>query len=155
MADVFDPPTRAAVMRAVARRDTTPELIVRRALHRMGYRYRLDAADLPGRPDLVFPARRKVVFVHGCFWHAHHCPRGARIPASRTDYWRAKIDRNRRRDARVAKQLRRMGWSVAVVWECALAPRRRDAAIARLCRFLGPPGLAGALPRTAEAQGRP
>lgn len=85
-------------MRAVKGRDTGPELAVRRMLHARGYRYRLHRKDLPGKPDMTFPSRRKVVFVHGCFWHGHSCPRGARMPKTNADYWRAKIGRNRERD---------------------------------------------------------
>jgi DNA mismatch endonuclease, patch repair protein len=119
-------------MRAVKDRDTVPEMLVRRIAHRMGYRYRLHRKDLPGKPDLVFPSRRKMVFVHGCFWHGHECKRGARIPKANRDYWQAKIARNRARDTKNQESLYNMGWRVLVVWECetkdyeALAAKLRD-----------------------------
>ena len=130
-------PARAAVMRAVKARDTGPELIVRRLLFARGYRYRLHRADLPGKPDLVFPARRAVVFVHGCFWHGHACKRGARAPRRNADYWAAKIARNVARDAAAQAALAASGWRSHVVWECAL--RDRAKAMAALEEFLGPP----------------
>ena len=98
MADVFTPLERSSVMRAVKSSNTTPEIAVRRAAHALGLRFRLNRSDLPGKPDLVFPARKTAVFVHGCFWHGHDCPRGARMPASNRDYWLIKIGRNVARD---------------------------------------------------------
>lgn len=105
-------------MRSVRSRDTTPELIVRRAATALGYRYRLHKATLPGKPDLVFTARRKTIFVHGCFWHGHDCKRGAREPKSNVEYWRAKIQRNRQRDTNAIAALNEAGWKVLVIWEC-------------------------------------
>lgn len=105
-------------MRAVKSRDTTPELIVRRLIYRLGYRYRLYRPDIPGKPDLTFLGRRKVIFVHGCFWHGHHCSRGARVPKHNRDYWTEKIARNRARDTALHAQLQAMGWGVLTVWEC-------------------------------------
>src|SRR5437762_820821 len=117
-ADIFDKAKRSAVMRAVKSRDTKPELEVRRRLRAMGFRPATRPAKLPGSPDVVLVALRTVVFVHGCFWHRHEdCPR-ATTPATRTDYWQAKFDRNVVRDRRVVKQLRRLGWRVLTVWEC-------------------------------------
>ena len=121
-------------MRAVKSRDTKPEMIVRRLVHGMGVRYRLHRADLPGKPDLVFGPRRKVIFVHGCFWHGHDCKRGARTPKTNTDYWVAKIDRNRARDARSAAALEDQGWAGLIVWECEI--KDRDALATRLEDFL-------------------
>jgi DNA mismatch endonuclease (patch repair protein) len=118
LADVFNPEQRSAVMRAVKSRDTAPEMKVRRAVHAMGLRYRLHRKDLPGSPDLVFPGRRLVLFVHGCFWHGHDCRRGARLPATNADYWRAKIGRNTARDKAGGKALTKMGWRHAIIWEC-------------------------------------
>lgn len=138
---------RARVMRAVRGRDTAPERAVRRMLHAMGYRFRLHRADLPGRPDVVLPGRRAVVFVHGCFWHGHDCRRGARAPKRNADYWAAKVARNRARDAATAAALAAAGWRVFVVWECAL--RDRPALAAALAAFLGPPG--GAHQRVSPA----
>lgn len=121
-------------MRAVKGRDTTPEMVVRHLLHRLGYRYRLHRRDLPGNPDLVFGPRRKVIFVHGCFWHGHKCKRGSRRPATNTAYWNRKLDRNIERDTENQARLRDLGWSALVIWEC----ETKDAAalIERLTSFL-------------------
>jgi DNA mismatch endonuclease, patch repair protein len=107
-------------MRRVKGRDTTPELIVRRLIWRLGGRYRLHRRDLPGKPDIVLPGRRLAVFVHGCFWHGHDCARGARVPKANRDYWTGKIARNRARDAAAHAALVAAGWRVETVWECEL-----------------------------------
>ena len=120
MTDVFTPEKRSAVMRRVKGRDTAPEMKVRRMLRAVGIGYRLGGCGLPGRPDVVMKGRKVVVFVHGCFWHGHDCPRGARRPKANADYWIAKIERNRARDARVATELSAAGWLVLTVWECRL-----------------------------------
>jgi DNA mismatch endonuclease (patch repair protein) len=134
--DVFDPPTRSAVMRRVKGRDTGPERAVRQVLTRLGARYRLHRADLPGRPDIVLPGRRLAVFVHGCFWHGHDCARGSRVPQARRDYWTAKITGNRARDARNAEALASAGWRVETVWECELKARALPALEDRLRTLL-------------------
>jgi DNA mismatch endonuclease (patch repair protein) len=118
MTDVFTPEKRSAVMRRVKGRDTSPELAVRRILREAGIGYRLGGVGLPGRPDVVMQGRRVALFVHGCFWHGHDCPRGARQPRSNADYWIAKIDRNRARDDRVTAELQAQGWRVLTLWEC-------------------------------------
>ena len=128
------PEQRSRVMRAVKERDTTPEMIVRRLVHSLGYRYRLHRKDLPGKPDLVFPKLRKIVFVHGCFWHGHGCIRGCRVPKTNTDYWREKIRRNSERDISHMAALKAAGWQVAVLWECEL--RNSTSLRARLTKFL-------------------
>ena len=130
-------------MSRIRGRDTQPELIVRRLVHGMGYRYRLYRRDLPGRPDLVFPGRRKVILVHGCFWHQHDCSRGRR-PSSNRTFWDAKLDRNVARDRENIGALEGLGWSVFVVWECET--RDRDGLAARVSAFLGPPGSAAPPP---------
>lgn len=119
-ADVFDVAKRSAIMRAVKSRDTSPELAVRAAVRALGFgrRYRLDGAQLPGKPDLVFGALGKVVFVHGCFWHGHDCKHGAVRSKTRTAFWDHKIAGNRDRDARKAHALKKLGWHVETVWEC-------------------------------------
>lgn len=117
MVDTRTPQQRRRIMQSVGTLDTGPEMVVRRLLHRLGYRYRLHSGKLPGHPDLVFPARRKVVFVHGCFWHGHGCAKG-RLPKSRLDYWAPKIERNRQRDASVLTRLSDLGWQALVVWQC-------------------------------------
>lgn len=129
-----DPETRSRIMRAVKGKDTAPEMTVRRLVHSMGYRYRLHRQDLPGKPDLVFRRLRRVIFVHGCFWHGHNCARGARMPKANHTYWQNKISRNRLRDASSAAALRSQGWSVAVIWECELKDMARIRA--RLTKFL-------------------
>ena len=105
-------------MRRIRKTDTKPEMIVRRLLHAMGYRYRLHDKRLPGHPDIVLPRHRKVIFVHGCFWHRHNCPDGRKLPTSKPEYWGSKLERNRVRDARHIAELRELGWDVMVVWEC-------------------------------------
>lgn len=116
---------RSRIMRAVKSRDTAPEMKIRRLVFQMGYRYRLHRRDLPGTPDLVFSGRKKVIFVHGCFWHAHDCKRGARQPKTNMDYWHQKISRNRNRDSDHQKKLMEMGWDVLVIWECELKNTER------------------------------
>ena len=110
---------RSRIMRSVKTADTGPELIVRRVLHAMGYRYRLHRKDLPGRPDIVLASRRKVIYVHGCFWHGHGCAKG-QLPKSRTEYWQPKIEGNQARDAACTESLTRSGWAVLTVWQCEL-----------------------------------
>jgi DNA mismatch endonuclease (patch repair protein) len=114
------PEQRSRIMRAVKGSDTAPEMIVRRLVHRMGYRFRLHRKDLPGKPDLVFPRLHKVVFVNGCFWHGHDCARGARLPKANAEYWRVKIARNSLRDTANVAALSAEGWRTAVIWECEL-----------------------------------
>lgn len=111
-------------MASVKAKGTKPEMIVRRSLHRLGFRYRLHGSDLPGSPDIVFPSRRKVIFVHGCFWHGHEC-RWGRLPKSNVDFWRAKIDANRARDNRNVTDLQRLGWDTHTVWQCELREQAR------------------------------
>jgi DNA mismatch endonuclease (patch repair protein) len=118
--DNLTPGQRRETMRRVRSVDTGPELKLRRALHRLGYRYRLHDSALPGKPDLVFPSRRKIIFVHGCFWHGHACPAGGNRPASNLVYWNAKLQRNSARDRANRAKLRSLGWDVLVVWECQL-----------------------------------
>ena len=136
MPDQFSPAERSRIMRAVKSGDTAPELIVRRLIHAMGYRYRLHGSDLPGKPDIVLPRLGKAIFVHGCFWHRHACPSGQSAPATRVDYWQAKFDRNVTRDRTSLRKLRRLGWSVLVVWECQTRTQKLAALRARLERFL-------------------
>jgi DNA mismatch endonuclease (patch repair protein) len=136
MPDQFSAAERSRVMRAVKSGDTTPELIVRRLIHALGYRFRLHRRDLPGQPDLVFPRLGKAIQVHGCFWHRHACDAGQSTPATRLDYWNAKFARNVERDRRNLRALRRLGWSVLVVWECQTRTSKREALEGRIARFL-------------------
>lgn len=110
---------RSAIMRAVPGKDSKPEMVVRRALHRLGYRFRLHRSDLPGTPDIVLAKRRVAIFVHGCFWHRHTGCRLASSPRTRVEFWQTKFDRNVQRDAIVAQKLDALGWRVLVIWECA------------------------------------
>lgn len=109
---------RSERMSRVRPKDTKPEWVVRRLLHRLGYRYRLHVRGLPGQPDLVFPSRKKVIFVHGCFWHRHPRCKNTRLPKSRLDFWKPKLEGNRKRDLKHQRQLRRLGWKFLVIWEC-------------------------------------
>lgn len=118
MADVLTSEQRRRNMQAIRGRDTKPEMIVRRIVHRLGYRFRLHRRDLPGRPDIVLPRLRKVILVHGCFWHQHGRCRYATRPATRPEFWASKLDGNRARDSRVRRELRSLGWKVLIVWEC-------------------------------------
>jgi DNA mismatch endonuclease (patch repair protein) len=124
MADTVSPEVRSRMMSGIRGHDTKPEMVIRRALHAAGFRYRLHDRKLPGRPDLVFPGRRAVLFVHGCFWHGHGCHL-FRIPATRTEFWREKITGNVERDIVSAKKLHSAGWRVGIVWECALKGREK------------------------------
>lgn len=123
MPDVHDRATRSRNMAAVRGKDTKPELLIRRGLHGLGLRYRLQGKDLPGKPDLVFPKYKAVVFVHGCFWHGHDCPL-FRLPGTRTEFWRTKISSNVLRDHKAHTALQAQGWRTATVWECALKGRK-------------------------------
>ena len=119
MADTRTPQQRRHIMQSVGTKNTTPELTLRRVLSGMGYRYRLHAKKLPGRPDIVFPGKKKAIFVNGCFWHLHGCAKG-QIPKSRQDYWEPKLRTNRDRDDSNTRKLEALGWSVLVVWQCEL-----------------------------------
>ena len=121
-------------MASVRSQDTGPEMILRRALHRLGYRFRVNVRTLPGCPDVVFPSRHKIVFVHGCFWHAHGC-RWGKAPKSRQTFWDDKRAANRRRDRRVRRQLRRLGWQTLTVWQCQL--KNPGPVLRKVVRFLG------------------
>ncbi len=123
--DVFTPAKRSAVMRAVKGADTKPERAVRRLLWAQGYRYRLNARDIAGKPDIVFRPRKAAIFVHGCFWHGHECKRGARAPKANAGYWQAKIARNRARDGATLTALKQAGWRALVIWECELKDEAR------------------------------
>lgn len=133
--DKLTPERRSANMRQIRSQNTSPELSLRRILHRLGYRFRLHRKDLPGKPDLVFPARKKAIFVHGCFWHQHSGCREGRVPGSRPEYWGPKLLRNQQRDAAAQAALKQQGWHCLVVWECEL--KNRAAALKRVKRFLG------------------
>ncbi|MDQ6676293.1 MAG: very short patch repair endonuclease [Acidobacteriota bacterium] len=127
---------RSLLMSRVRSKDSRPELIVRSMVHRMGFRYRLHASTLPGSPDLVFAGRKKIVFVHGCFWHGHSCRAGRNRPESNQGYWDIKLKRNMRRDRASSDKLRHAGWSVLRVWECQTRAKQKDWLAHRLGSFL-------------------
>lgn len=127
MVDSLTPEARSALMSRIRGKNTKPEMFVRRLVHGMGYRFRLHRKDLPGKPDLVFPRLKKVIFMHGCFWHYHDDPecKSARIPKSNQAFWKPKLEGNRARDKSNEAKLRELGWEVMVIWECQT--RKRDA----------------------------
>lgn len=118
--DTMTPKERSERMRLIHGRDTSPEMTVRSFIHAWGFRYRLHVRSLPGCPDLVFPARHKVIFVHGCFWHRHNRCKLSRLPKSKLDFWLPKLEANKQRDARARRALTALGWSSLVIWECEL-----------------------------------
>ena len=130
--DTMTPEQRRACMSTIRSRDTAPEKRLRSDLHRAGFRFRLHVKSLPGTPDLVFPGRRKAIFVHGCFWHSHKCRRGTR-PKSNMEFWNRKLDGNRKRDARNQKRLSMLGWRSLTIWECEV---RTHQAVRKAIRFL-------------------
>lgn len=119
MTDIVDPATRSRMMSGIRGKNTKPEIIVRQALHKAGFRFRLHRKDLPGNPDIVLPRYRAVIFVHGCFWHGHGC-RYFKVPKTRTDFWLDKIMANAKRDRQKEDALRATGWTVLTVWECEI-----------------------------------
>lgn len=134
MADKLTPQRRSANMAAIRSKNTKPEIIVRSLAHRLGHRFRLHRRDLPGAPDLVFPRLRKVIFVHGCFWHQHSECREGRPPKSRPEYWGPKLSRNVARDEKHVSDLKALGWKVLTLWECEVADADRTKR--RITKFL-------------------
>ena len=132
--DTLTPEKRSEVMRRIRSKDTKPEKRLRCALHKAGFRFRLHCKSLPGSPDIVFPAKQKVIFVHGCFWHSHRCRYGSYRPKSNRDYWLPKLAENKKRDMRNRRRLTTLGWRSLTVWECEL--RNLDRALAKAIRFL-------------------
>lgn|SRR5690554_966683 len=128
---------RSENMRRIRSKDTAPEMIVRRLAHRLGYRYRLHCKDIPGKPDVVFPGRRKVILIHGCFWHQHPGCREGRPPKSNAAYWLPKLERNIKRDKATLEQLEAAEWDTLVLWECEIKDHESLRQI--LVDFLGPP----------------
>lgn len=132
--DKLDARRRSENMRRIRSKHMAPEVAVRRIIHSLGFRFRLHRRDLPGKPDIVLPRHRKVIWVHGCFWHLHEGCREGRVPSSREDYWRPKLERNIARHAENDDRLRALGWQTMVVWECEL--KNESAVRERLLRFL-------------------
>lgn len=135
MVDKLTPRQRSAHMARIGRANTLPELKVRRLLHRLGYRFRLQWNGAPGRPDVAFPGRRRAIFVNGCFWHAHEGCNTHRVPKTRTDFWQQKFAKNRERDQRLLTAARQLGWECLVIWECEVDDTA--AMSKRLTRFVG------------------
>lgn len=129
MTDTLSRKERSERMSLIREKDSTPEMKLRRLVHGMGFRYRLHVKELPGKPDMVFPSRRAVIFMHGCFWHRHEGCKLARLPKSKLDFWKPKLEANKERDILHQQQLRDLGWRVLVVWECEMVYTERVAAI--------------------------
>lgn len=142
--DIVDPETRSRMMSGIRGKDTRPEMMVRKGLHRLGFRFRLHNRNLPGKPDLVLPKRAAVVFVHGCYWHRHQGCRYATTPSTRPEFWQAKFQGNVERDRRNQRELMKAGWRVFIVWECALRSDLVDA-LERLAKALLDPVTDGAV----------
>jgi DNA mismatch endonuclease (patch repair protein) len=120
MVDVFSPEERSAIMARIKSRNTKPEILVRKVVHSLGYRFRLHRDNLPGKPDIVLPRRSKVIFVHGCFWHGHSRCARATMPSTNVTFWKEKIANNKARDRKVLRQLRNSGWKVLIIWQCQI-----------------------------------
>ena len=151
--DIVDAATRSRMMASIRGKDTKPEMIVRRGLHRRGFRFRLHSRSLPGRPDLILPRYRIAIFVHGCFWHGHDCPL-FRWPRTRKDFWRGKIEGNRERDRSAVEQLHGMGWRTLTIWECAFRGRTVadcDAVLNRAADWI----VSGAIDDEGTLMGKP
>ncbi|MCG7972473.1 MAG: DNA mismatch endonuclease Vsr [Candidatus Thiodiazotropha taylori] len=134
MTDILTPKERSRLMASVRSKDTKPEMIVRSLVHRLGYRYRLHRKGLPGKPDLVFPGRKAVIFVHGCFWHQHPGCKAATIPKTNTEFWKEKLQLNVQRDQHAINELEHAGWNVWVIWECETG--NTEALTARVNEYL-------------------
>jgi len=125
MNDIYSARKRSDIMSRISGKDTKPEAIVRKYLFSEGFRYRKYVSNLPGNPDLVLPKYKTVVFVHGCYWHGHDCPRG-KLPATNTDFWREKITRNRQRDLQNYKELEETGWQILIIWQCEISNKQKE-----------------------------
>ncbi len=138
MVDIFSPEKRSAIMRRIKSRDSKPELIVRKLTHSLGYRYRLHRKDLPGTPDLVFPKYKKVIFVHGCFWHGHNGCKRASLPATNVEFWKKKISGNIVRDTNNYEKLEGSGWKYLIIWQCEIKKSMLDSLANKISLFLNP-----------------
>ena len=136
MTDIFSKAKRSKIMSKITGKDTKPELIIRKALFSEGYRYRLHRKDLPGKPDIVFTSRKKVIFINGCFWHGHNCKR-ATLPATNKDFWKKKIDGNKKRDKKNLSKLKSMGWKTLTIWQCKIKKKTIEVQIDKIKSFLG------------------
>jgi DNA mismatch endonuclease, patch repair protein len=136
MADVHSKATRSYNMSRIKGKDTKPEMLVRRYLHAQGYRYRLHVKDLPGKPDIVLPKYRTIIFIHGCFWHGHEGCRYYVVPKTRTEWWLNKINRNRENETKAVKALKKEGWRIITLWECDLKPALLDKTLTSILKKL-------------------
>lgn len=136
MADVLTRQQRSRCMSAIHYKNTTPEVLVRSMLRSFPCRYSVNDPSLPGKPDIVFKGRKKVIFVHGCFWHRHNCRAGRSVPSTRTKFWTDKLKENKTRDRRQISKLRRMGWGVMIIWQCELKGAKARNVLARVLSFL-------------------
>lgn len=150
MGDVVDPRTRSRMMAGIQAKNTNPEVVVRKSLSGLGYRYRLHRRDLPGVPDLVMSGRRIAVFVHGCFWHSHKNCKFVKAPKTNAEFWRAKLGKNVTRDIRSVTSLRAMGWRVLVVWECATRGEATARLPAALSRWIEGDAPSGEIPKDVK-----
>ncbi len=137
MADVHTPAQRSHNMAMIRSTNTKPEMMVRRYLHAQGYRYKLHSRELPGKPDIVMPKYRTVIFIHGCFWHGHANCKYYVVPKTKTEWWLAKIGRNNANDTNAVKALKKLGWKVITIWECDLKPKKVEKTLERLVRRIG------------------
>lgn len=135
MADVYDKAKRSQIMAKVKNKNTTPEIYLRSMLHKAGYRFRINRKDLPGKPDIVLPKYKAVIFVNGCFWHGHSCKRGHR-PQSNIQFWNEKIDKNIARDKLVLDELKETGWRALTIWQCEIKKERQEALLSKIVAFL-------------------
>lgn len=138
MTDIVSPEKRSQMMSGIRAKNTRPEMIVRRALHARGFRYRIHVKDLPGKPDLVFPRYKSVLFIHGCFWHGHNCHL-FKMPGTHTEFWQAKIQKNRENDAKAKAALATLGWRVLEIWECELRVTKTqdyEPVVTKVCHWL-------------------
>ena len=133
MADILSREQRSYCMSQNRGKSTSPEMMVRRAVHSLGYRYRLHRRDLPGCPDLLFPSRKKVIFVNGCYWHRHNCRKGRSIPETRENFWQNKFERTKERDKANLRKLKNLGWEILIIWECQIEKSLAE----RITEFLG------------------
>lgn len=150
MADIVAPEVRSRMMAGIRARDTKPELLVRRGLHAAGFRFRLHRGDLPGRPDIVLPKHRVVIFVHGCFWHRHEECANFRLPRTNSEFWQEKIGRNVDRDTASVKELRNRGWRVLVIWECETRRSPAEQLVQKIALWIAGHQDEGQIPASAN-----
>jgi DNA mismatch endonuclease (patch repair protein) len=136
MTDKFSPSKRKAIMQSIQGKDSRPEKIVRSMIFKLGFRYRLHDALLPGKPDLVFKSAKKIIFVHGCYWHRHNCKKGNSIPVTNQEFWKQKFAANKKRDKEVRRKLRKEGWKILIIWECETRKTKRSKLVTRIIKFL-------------------